>query len=231
MNTGRWNEARRIRGFVEEDEDDVPEGIQTDEWNIHLVLDALTEFFTLPNGLEVPENTDFRLELPLASLKNEFKFITLDITATSAISIMLTAKTNVLEVTSFKPLTPTRSDLQRTLGTGLSLGESSPKLAMSAVKVSIKSITMLKETLTYLIEFLKTIDGLDTIYAKALTESEPLWISSVAKEQEVAEARKVYNARNDELLQIRQELHQLVNKVMDKMETAIQISLEGSKLG
>jgi len=49
--------------------------------------------------------------------------------------------------------------------------------------------------------------------------------------KEVAEARKVYNARNDELLQIRQELHQLVNKVMDKMETAIQISLEGSKLG
>lgn len=229
MNTGRWTEVRGIRGFVEEDEDDVPEGIQTDEWNIHLVLDALTEFFTLPNDLEVPENTDFRLELPLASLKNEF--ITNSDTTTSAISIVLTAKTNVLEVASFKPLTPTRSDLQRTLGTGLSLGESSPKLAMSAVKVSIKSITMLKETLTYLIEFLKTIDGLDTIYTKALTESEPLWVAIVAKEQEVAEARKVYNARNDELLQIRQEQQQLVNKVMDKMETAIQISLEGSKLG
>lgn len=229
MNTGSWTEVRGIRGFVEEDEDDVPEGIQTDEWNIHLVLDALSEFFTLPNDLEVPENTDFRLELPLASLKNEL--ITNSDTTTSAISIVLTAKTNVLEVTSFKPLAPTRSDLQRTLGTGLSLGESSPKLAMSAVKVSIKSITMLKETLTYLIEFLKTIDGLDTIYAKALTESEPLWISSVAKEREVAEAQKVYNARNDELLQIRQELQQLVNKVMYKMETAIQISLEGSKLG
>ncbi len=228
MNTGRWSEARRLRGDMSE-EDDMPEGMQTDEWNIHLVLDALSEFFTLPNDLVVPENKDFRLDLSLARLKSEF--ITTADTATTVISIVLTAKTNVLEVTSFKLLTPTRSDLQRTLGTGLSLGENSPKLAMSAVKVSITSITMLKENLTYLIEFLKTIDGLDAIYAKALTESEPLWLASVAKEQEVAEARKVYNARNDELLQIRQELHQLVNKIMDKMETAIQISLEGSKLG